>query len=154
MKNTITSSWYDNKITVLVLLIFFFPVGIYGMWKNKSISKTVKILVSIFFVFLIVGVSNSDAKPEFDLKKEKQKQLVDIAFDSELKIKENLKDPASFELIDRDYKFLSDTVYKISITYSGTNSFGGRIQNKYLKMGILKFNAKDTTFTNIVKFEQ
>ncbi|MDD2820738.1 MAG: hypothetical protein PHW29_05695 [Flavobacterium sp.] len=100
------------------------------------------------------GDSTSEIKPILDLKKEREKQLIHIAFDSERKIKENMKDPASFELIDRDYKFLSDTVYQVNITYSGTNSFGGRIQNKYLKMGILKFNPKDTTFTNIVKFEE
>jgi hypothetical protein len=154
MKNTTTTAWYDNNLTVLVLLIFFFPVGLYALWKNKNISKILKIIVTGFFVFLMIGVSTSNTTPVLDLKKEKEKQLVDIAFDSERKIKENLKDPASFELIDRDYKFLSDTVYEINITYSATNSFGGRIQNKYLKMGVLKFDAKDTTFINIVKFEK
>lgn len=108
-------------------------------------------------VFVVLGIIWSfvfGTNPPLDLNKEKENQLFHIAYESENSIKQNLKDPASYELIDKDYKFLSDTIYEVNITYSATNSYGGRIQNKYLKMGVLKFNPKDTTFTNIVKFEQ
>lgn len=111
----------------------------------------------LLVVFVALGVIWSfifGTNPSLDLKKEKEKQLVDIAFASERVIKENLKDPASYELIERDYKFLSDTIYEVNITYSATNSYGGRIQNKYIKMGVLKFNPKDTTFINKVTFEK
>lgn len=146
--------WYENKLIVLILLIVFFPIGLYALWKNDAIAKSIKIVVTVFFGLLIIGFAGSDNKPSFDLKKEKQIQLFHIAYESETSIKENLKDPQSYELIDKDYKFLSDTIYEVNITYSATNSFGGRIQNKYLKMGVLKFNPKDTTFTNVVTFEK
>jgi hypothetical protein len=146
--------WYDNNFIVIILLIIFFPIGLYGLWKNKKISKNVKIIVSIFFGLLIITASGSENKPSFDLKKEKENQLFHIAYESETSIKQNLKDPQSYEMIDKDYKFLSDTIYEVNITYSATNSFGGRIQNKYLKMGVLKFNPKDTSFVNIVTFEK
>lgn len=153
MKNT-TTAWYDNNLTVTLLLIFFFPLGIYALWKNKNISKNWKVIITCFFVFMIIGVSTSDRKPVLDLQKEKKDQLFHIAYESEQRIKENLKDPDSFELISKHYEFMNDTIYKVEITYSGTNSFGGRIQNNYIKTGVLKFNAKDTTFTNTVKFEK
>ena len=110
-----------------------------------------------FVVFIILGVIWSfvfGTNPPLDLKKQREDQLFHIAYESETSIKENLKDPQSYELIDKEYKFLSDTIYEVNITYSATNSFGGRIQNKYLKMGVLKFNPKDTTFTNTVTFEK
>lgn len=120
-----------------------------------------KIIKYVFFGFIALlilsGLYNAILGKNtytIDLKKEKEKQLFKIAFESETQIKSNLKDPSSFELIDKDYKFLSDTIYEVNITYSATNSFGGRIQNKYLKTGVLKYNPSDTSFTNIVKFEK
>lgn len=154
MNDLIKKPWYQKKTVVILWIVFFFPVGLYGLWKGDIFTKIIKITITAFFILLMVFMPKSNNVVEFDLKKEKEDQLIHIAFDAERTIKENMKDPSSFELIDRDYKFLSDTVYEINITYSGTNSFGGRIQNKYLKMGILKFDAKDTTFTNTVKFER
>jgi hypothetical protein len=116
--------------------------------------KKVLLFVVVFVVLGVIWSFVFGTNPPLDLQKEKEKQLVDIAYASERTIKENLKDPASYELINRDYKFLSDTIYEVNITYSANNSFGGRIQNKYLKMGVLKFNPKDTTFTNSVTFEK
>ena len=146
--------WYDNNVIVIILLIVLFPIGIYALWKNQNIAKSIKVIVTGFFVFIILLSSAFSEKPSLDLKKEKEIKLIDIAYESERTIKENLKDPESYELVNRDYKFLSDTIYEVNITYSATNSFGGRIQNKYLKMGVLKFNPKDTTFTNTVTFEK
>lgn len=111
----------------------------------------------ILGLFVVLGVIWSfifGTNPPLDLKKQREDQLFHIAYESETSIKETLKDPQSYELINKDYKFLSDTIYEVNITYSATNIFGGRIQNKYLKMGVLKFNPKDTTFTNNVTFEK
>lgn len=150
-----SNSWYNKTVVVVLLLIFIFPVGLYALWKNEKAPKVLKISVTILIAFGIVLSLNTETPPPvLDIKAEKEKQLINIAYSSESDIKRNLKDPSSYELIERDYKFLSDTIYEINITYSATNSFGGRIQNKYLKMGVLKYNPADTSFTNIVKFEK
>jgi len=116
--------------------------------------KKVLLFVVVFVVLGVIWSFIFGTNPPLDLQKEKENQLISISYDSERAIKENLKDPASYELIDRDYKFLSDNIYEVNITYSANNIFGGRIQNKYLKMGVLKFNPKDTTFINTVTFEK
>lgn len=150
-----SNSWYNKTVVVVLLLIFIFPVGLYALWKNDKAPKGLKIAVTVLIGFgLIMSVNMDRPAPVLDIKAEKEKQLINIAYSSESDIKRNLKDPSSYELIERDYKFLSDTIYEINITYSATNSFGGRIQNKYLKMGVLKYNPADTSFTNIVKFEK
>lgn len=46
--------WYDNKITVTVLCIVFFPVGLYALWKNQRIGKGWKYGVTAFFVLLLI----------------------------------------------------------------------------------------------------
>lgn len=51
--------WYDKKWLVILLLVVFYPIGVYALWKNKDFSFPVKILltailvvyVSIMFVF-------------------------------------------------------------------------------------------------------
>ena len=47
--------WYQQPATVVVFLIFFFPVGLYLMWKNDLWSKTARVIVSAFFGLLILG---------------------------------------------------------------------------------------------------
>jgi hypothetical protein len=63
MDNTATTQqWYDKIWLVILLCILFFPVGIYALWKNKSISKGWKIIVSIIVISLIIisGFSESE----------------------------------------------------------------------------------------------
>jgi len=48
------SSWYDNKVIVIALLVVFFPVGLYGMWQNKQFTNKTKWIVSGIFALLIV----------------------------------------------------------------------------------------------------
>lgn len=46
MESTTQPQWYDKKWLVAVLCIFFFPVGLYALWKNKDISKWWKVGVT------------------------------------------------------------------------------------------------------------
>jgi len=52
--------WYQKPISIIILIVLFFPVGLYLMWKNRLWSKSVRILVTIFMVgFFIYTSSNS-----------------------------------------------------------------------------------------------
>ena len=54
-------SWYENKVVVIVFLLIFFPVGVYGLWKNKNFGKVTKILLTcIIGFFLLIGIFSSD----------------------------------------------------------------------------------------------
>ena len=46
--------WYQKTFGIIVLLIVFFPVGLYFMWKYANWNKIVKIAVSCFFCIVIV----------------------------------------------------------------------------------------------------
>lgn len=60
---TKTEKWYDKEWLVVVLCVIFFPVGLYALWKNSSISIGWKIGVTGFFAVLIIVSINSDDKP-------------------------------------------------------------------------------------------
>jgi hypothetical protein len=44
---TLLKKWYDNTWLVILICIVFFPVGLYALWKNQSISKGWKIGITI-----------------------------------------------------------------------------------------------------------
>ena len=46
--------WYDRTWLVVLLLIVFFPVGLFALWKSNIIGKGWKIAVSLFFVALVL----------------------------------------------------------------------------------------------------
>lgn len=77
--------WYENKLYVILWLIFFFPVGIYGVWKTSGWSKRTKwILTAVPFVlYFWMMISASMAPPTLTLngaiKTEAQGQKYRIA---------------------------------------------------------------------------
>lgn len=46
------SRWFDNEVTVVVLLIFFFPLGLYALWKNSTFTPKTKWIVTGIIVVL------------------------------------------------------------------------------------------------------
>lgn len=44
--NNFQKKWYQRPVWIIVLLIFFFPVGLFLMWKYSNWNKTVKGIVS------------------------------------------------------------------------------------------------------------
>jgi hypothetical protein len=61
-----TSDDPPEKITsqpwfVTLLIIFFFPVGLYLMWKNKVYNRLTRIIIALTFVTFVYAVSNDMA---------------------------------------------------------------------------------------------
>lgn len=67
MENTSTEKkWYDKTWLVILLCIIFFPIGIYALWKNQSISKGWKIgITTLIAIIVIVNLADDDKKGEF-----------------------------------------------------------------------------------------
>lgn len=49
------TKWYDKTWLVIFLCIIFFPVGLYGLWKNTTISKGWKIVVTVVIASLVLN---------------------------------------------------------------------------------------------------
>ena len=57
MEETKKIKWYDNRGLVIVLLILFFPVGIYALWKNYRFTVITKsIVTAIFILGIAIGI--------------------------------------------------------------------------------------------------
>jgi hypothetical protein len=59
---TTQSKWYDKTWLVIVLCIIFFPVGLYAIWKNQSISKGWKIGVTVVIALIVLAQIGKDKK--------------------------------------------------------------------------------------------
>ncbi|WP_026705279.1 hypothetical protein [Flavobacterium soli] len=53
--NSNSSAWYEKTWLVVILCILFFPVGLYALWKNSSISKGWKIGVTVIISLIVIA---------------------------------------------------------------------------------------------------
>lgn len=58
MENSNQLNWYQKPMTVILFLIFFFPVGLYLMWKNALWSKQTRWIISSLFALLVLVNAN------------------------------------------------------------------------------------------------
>jgi hypothetical protein len=57
-----TKKWYQKTGWIVVFLIFFFPVGLFLMWKYAPWNKFVKLCATVFYLLLFY-VSRSNSSP-------------------------------------------------------------------------------------------
>lgn len=83
MENQTTLKWYQKPTAVILFLIFFFPVGLYLMWKNEMWSKTARWIVTGVFALAVIAnangnkssnSSNNDSSPANDASLEVSKK--------------------------------------------------------------------------------
>jgi len=60
MENQSEKKWYQKPVTVVLFLIFFFPVGLYLMWKHELWSKTARWIISAVFALAVIANAGKD----------------------------------------------------------------------------------------------
>ncbi len=71
--STQKTPWYNKRLIVTLWLIFFFPVGLIGLWMSERFHIALKIAISAVFVIIL----NLDSQEEKDAKKAGFKSLSD-----------------------------------------------------------------------------
>ena len=62
MENQHQQKWHQKPNSIIVLLIIFFPLGLYFMWKNEIWPiKTRWIITSIFIFAVILNAGNKNS---------------------------------------------------------------------------------------------
>jgi hypothetical protein len=62
MENQTELKWYQKPTGVIILLIIFFPVGLYLMWKNDMWTKKTRwIVTGVLAVFVLANLGNDKA---------------------------------------------------------------------------------------------
>ncbi len=58
------NKWYEKTPAIVLLLIFFFPVGLYLMWKYTNWAKGAKIGVSVLAGIVVIAVLANPSTPQ------------------------------------------------------------------------------------------
>ena len=53
--------WYESNKYLVVFLLLLPPLGLYGLWKNHSVTTNTKLIITWFFVLIGVILSDSFA---------------------------------------------------------------------------------------------
>lgn len=109
--------WYENKSAVILWLIFFFPVGLYGIWKSSQFSdKTKWIVTGCVVVLSIIAVASdkkqiSDEKQiaEASKKSSSQSSQTTSATSSQLNPQVEEQNPISWSEIDQIYNIRNES---------------------------------------------
>ena len=89
--------WYDNKFITHLLLIILFPVGLYSLWKSRTIAKWWKITATVLVSLVVLsnlgdGESSNSNGLSATEKEEPKIELTEAQKDSVAKIEyENRK---------------------------------------------------------------
>ena len=80
--------WYDNKVLTNCLLIIFFPIGLYALWKSNTIAKWWKITATIIIGLIVIanigddGTKNDVNSSNITVEQEKIKDTVPAEYKS------------------------------------------------------------------------
>jgi hypothetical protein len=55
MEQTTHTPWYNRKWLVILLCIFFFPVGLYALWKGNVFGTAAKMGITVVIGILVIG---------------------------------------------------------------------------------------------------
>lgn len=138
------TKWYEKTGLVIIFLITFFPLGLFGLWKSNKISNFWKIGVTALFVLVIVAALSED--------KDTSKEATEINYNvspsdcyvmSQNFIKLTLKSPksADFPAMDFNHSQTDSVTHVISSYVDAVNSFNAEIRTYYTIT--MKFNGGD-----------
>ena len=59
---------YEKNWFIILMLVVFFPVGLFLMWKNAKWNKTVKIIISVLFAVMVIFSDGSEEYKNVETK--------------------------------------------------------------------------------------
>jgi hypothetical protein len=84
MDNKTEKKWYQKPTAVVLLLIFFFPVGLYLMWKHEVWSKTARWTISAVFTLAVIingGKEDSSTSSSISTNAIERTQICLVGYD-------------------------------------------------------------------------
>jgi hypothetical protein len=57
-----SNKWYNNKVLVIFLIIIFFPVGLYGLWKSERFSNAWKAILTVLTIVVVFAALSDSSK--------------------------------------------------------------------------------------------
>ena len=79
-QNTTSNAWYEKTWLIIILIVIFFPVGLYALWKNSTISKGWKIGVTVVIaLILITNIGGKNDKSQSATSNKNTNKVFDVS---------------------------------------------------------------------------
>lgn len=122
--------WYQKPKGVILLLVFFFPLGLYFMWKNEMWSKKTRLIITSILIIAII-FQNGNNKSQFCITGETGTivEIQSMSFDESFKgdISILIANSAISLYYSGQYTFLSEAGKKKIIAKVKSNLSGSHI---------------------------
>lgn len=145
----------SHNAAAIIWLILFFPIGLYIMWAKTNWNKIVKIVISVFFAFLmvlgIIGSFSDDDVPVSNsgiqsISIEEEKVRLDLSdyFSNQKTIFVSFSDNNSSELLESDFVFVfqDDNIASAKVVYVYDYSGQMNIEVTGLNAGTTKMHIE------------
>jgi hypothetical protein len=121
--------WYDNNVLVIILSFVIFPIGLYGLWKNAKLKKSIKIIITVLVFFMCVGYASNQVKTPKEIVQ--NSGLDGSVYQVQDYLKTVLKDPDSVKYEKWGKVLKNDNGYTVWVQFRSKNSFGGYVKSMY-----------------------
>jgi hypothetical protein len=105
----VKNEWFEKQWLVYLLCLVFFPVGLYGLWKNQSISKGLKIAITVVITLVLLTQINTNSSVEKNSTSEVGSEIVSNNNSESDKQSDNFISPTDIN-IEKD-SFLGKEVF-------------------------------------------
>ena len=141
--NRNSKKWYQKTAWIIILLILFFPIGLYLMWRYTNWKKPAKIIISAFFAFIVYAFVTAP-----DLESVKLQADTSTVYDinEQIDIDKDVK-PDSYSLSSGTFKTTGGEVKssgdKIFFTSDKAGTFEVYVETSGIKSNTLTFQIED-----------
>ena len=144
---------YEKNWFIILMLVVFFPVGLFLMWKNAKWHKTVKIIISVLFAIMVI-FSNGNEKSKNVETKDTNAEVETVKVDERKELQEKSKtilDSKDYYAMNEDErKTINELVKKWDdeIDYSFKSEYVDK-KNQYEKDKYYDENYQGTIIANV-----
>lgn len=136
--------WYQKTGWIIALLIFFFPVGLFLMWKYTDWKKPIKwIVTALILICAFIGIAFPDNLESINLKAN-SKEAYDINQNVKITVTTT---PSDYELSNNDFQCSSGKLNysngKLSFSPSKAGLYSVWAEHNGIKSNILTFKIED-----------
>lgn len=158
----IDKKWYDNKFVTHLLLVIFFPVGLYALWKSRTIAKWWKITATVIIGLIVIANFGDDEKTSNNSTTSNSEQISNESNSDKTKklteVKSNWNYSTDEDKMSGDKRFFATTQstneIEFEFPYNGGSTFKLIVRNMGKGNEVLMTVSKGQFMTSIMSSEK
>ena len=153
----IDKKWYDNKFITHLLLVILFPVGLYALWKSRTIAKWWKITATVIIGLIVIANLGDDEKTSTNSNQVSNENNLDKTAKS-IEVESNWSYSTDEDKMSGDKRFFatahSTNEIEFEFPYNGGSTFKLVVRNMGKGNEVLMTVSEGQFMTSIMSSEK